>query len=46
MQPRNLIENRQSDGLNKNQLTLSRGVQMKGKLVSMKMIMMDKNQSS
>jgi hypothetical protein len=35
--PRNLTKNRLSDCLNKSQLTLSRGVLMKGELVSIKM---------
>jgi hypothetical protein len=45
-QPKTLLENRQTDNLNKSQLTLSRGNQMKGELVSMKMMMMSENQSS
>jgi hypothetical protein len=39
-------ENRQTDSLNKSQLTLSCGVMMKGEIVSMDMMMMSETQSS
>jgi hypothetical protein len=43
-QPENLIIKRQSDSLNKSQLTLSHGVDEGG--VVLMIIMMDENQSS